>query len=359
MDGFALLESPDADVRGQRFEIVAESAAGHPYTGTLRSGQCVRVYTGAAVPDDCLRVVLQEDCAYEGTQMHITGQPDARSNLRPVGQDVPEGAVLVKKGQVLSAFDIGRLAASGLHQPTVYARRRIGIFSTGDELRDPSVPHEALQPGQIYESNRQTLAASAASVPCEVTDLGNLPDDPAITREAISDAADHHDVLLTSGGVSVGDHDHVRTVLEALGSLDFWRLNLKPGKPLAFGHIDRNDHRCWFFGLPGNPVSTIVTWLLVAKPALMHLCGAEASHPTRLSATLRTPVAHRPGRAEYQRGRLVTHPQTGALEIEKDQDQSSNRLATFATANCLFEVPKEAGDLPAGAQVSVLLLAWL
>jgi molybdopterin molybdotransferase len=266
-------------------------------------------------------------------------------NVRDVGHDIVKGDTIVRRGQTLTPFAIGWLAACGHTHVNIVARPKVAIFSTGDELREPG---ELLGPGQIYDANRFLISALLARLPVEVIDLGVLSDDERATEQALSTAALSADVLLTSGGVSVGDADYVTRVVRTIGDLEIWRLNIKPGKPLAYGRIGK----CLFFGLPGNPVSTIVTFLLIACPALKRLTGANDFSPTQQRAVLSEPIRHKPGREEYQRG-FVTSLERGTT-VRVTGDQSSNRLASFANANCLIRIPKESGDLAAGAEVTVL-----
>jgi molybdopterin molybdotransferase len=232
---------------------------------------------------------------------------------------------------------------------------RVGIFSSGDELRDPGTPPEALALGQIYDSNAFTLANLLQHLPVDLVPLQRLADDEEAVGKALADAAERCDMLITSGGVSVGDADFIGATIARLGQLAFWRLNLKPGKPLAFGSIGD----CWVFGLPGNPVSTIVTCLLLVKPSLQILCGTRPSALLRIDAEMATQISHRPGRAEYQRGVYKQSDESGAIEVRHTGDQGSNRLSTFNGANCLIEIPKESADLPVGSRVSILPLSDL
>ena len=353
MDGYAVAAAPDTDIRGQTFDVIGESAAGHPCVESVTGNSCVRIFTGAPVPPGCQRVVLQEDCERRGEQILISGSPDPRTNIRPLGDDLPAGAPLDEPGALIDAVRIGRYAAAGVHRLSVHPEPTVGVFATGDELVEPSTPTDELPPGAIYESNRHALIALLDALPVRVQDLGCLRDDPAAVRAALRTASETCDVIITSGGVSVGDYDVVRQEVEALGTLDFWRLNLKPGKPLAFGQIDG----CWFFGLPGNPVSTLVTWLLIAKPAVMNLCGAPPASPPRLHATLGAPLAHSPGRAEYQRGRFAVSGDQ--IEVVVNGAHGSNRLSTFDGANCLIELHERTGNLEAGQTVPIIPLSWL
>jgi molybdopterin molybdotransferase len=345
MDGFAVCSG---HLRGEppfELKVAGESFAGHPYSDRAASDSCVRIFTGAAMPDGFDAVIIQEDCKILDSAIRTSVRAMRGDNVRDVGHDIVKGDTIVRRGQTLTPFAIGWLAACGHTHVNIFARPKVAIFSTGDELREPGEP---LGPGQIYDANRFLMSALLARLPVEVIDLGVLSDDERATEQALSTAALSADVLLTSGGVSVGDADYVTRVVRTIGDLEIWRLNIKPGKPLAYGRIGK----CLFFGLPGNPVSTIVTFLLIACPALKRLTGANDFSPTQQRAVLSEPIRHKPGREEYQRG-FVTSLERGTT-VRVTGDQSSNRLASFANANCLIRIPKESGDLAEGAEVTVL-----
>lgn len=360
MDGYALRRQ---DVPNHKtFRIVGQSLAGHPYSGSIKAGECARIFTGAVVPDGADLIVLQEEVADvitdENGDENVRFVPHKTDEdyIRPIGNDVQQGHPMTQPGDTLSPLLLGALAAAGVCDINVYRRPKVGIFSSGDELRDPGTPPEALALGQIYDSNRFTLTSLLRQQPIELITLDRLPDDPDAVEAALAEASRRCDMLITSGGVSVGDADFIGATIARLGELSFWRLNLKPGKPLAFGKIGD----CWIFGLPGNPVSTIVTCLLLAKPSLQVLCGTLPKPLLRIPATLTSPVSHHPGRAEYQRGIYSQKEPAGSgLTVRHTGDQGSNRLSTFAGANCLIEVPKESGDLTAGAEVNILPLSDL
>ena len=360
MDGYALRQQ-DASNQ-ETFRIVGQSLAGHPFTGSIAAGECVRIFTGAVVPDGADLIVLQEQVAEivtaENDDKNVRFMPHKTDEdyIRPIGNDVQLGQQMTAPGDRLSPLLLGALAAAGVCEINVYRRPKVGIFSSGDELRDPGTPPEALALGQIYDSNSFTLASLLRHLPVELITLDRLPDDPDAVEEALAEASRRCDMLITSGGVSVGDADFIGATIARLGQLSFWRLNLKPGKPLAFGNIED----CWVFGLPGNPVSTIVTCLLLVMPSLQVLCGTVPKPLLRIPATLTSPVSHRPGRAEYQRGIYSQHARSGSgLRVKHTGDQGSNRLSTFAGANCLIEIPKDSGDLDVGADVNILLLSDL
>ena len=341
MDGYAFRWRPG--VRDLR--IVGASLAGHPYFGAVADGEAVRITTGAVLPKDCDTVVIQEDCSLAGDALRIEGAVKRADNVRPPAQDLSRGEVLAGRGRRLNAFDIGTLTAAGVAKAEVYVRPRIAVFSSGDELEAPGKP---LRYGHIYDSNRYAIAALLQQLPVEAANLGVLPDDVNSIAKALRQAGDLCRLILTSGGVSVGEADLVKGAVESLGELDFWRLNLKPGKPVAFGRVGG----ALLLGLPGNPVSSIVTYLLLAKPAIEALCGMNPQPPFSLSCELMKAIAHKPGREEYQRGLFSTAG--GVARVRVTGDQSSNRMSSFAEANCLIRIPKTAADLQPGSLAEVL-----
>ena len=345
MDGYALRSSDIDGAPPFRLKVAGTSYAGHPFTGHTPDGACVRIFTGAAMPPGLDAVVIQEDCDRDDDEVQVRTSVAAGDYVRPTGHDVCEGSRLLDAGRRLGPFDLGWLTACGLSEVVVTARPRIGIFSTGDELLDPGATPG---PGKIFDANRMVLQQLLAALPVETVDYGIVPDDPARIRSLLARVDRECDVVVTSGGVSVGDADWVRDVVQELGALRLWKLNLKPGKPLAYGRL----RQAAFFGLPGNPVSTIVTALLLLRPVLERLCGSMPARPLRVAARLRGAVQHRPGREEYQRGTL--EGDADVLTVTVTGDQSSNRLASFAAANCLIRVPGPAGDLQDGTVVEVL-----
>jgi len=350
MDGYAVRCEDLGGSPPHIMKLVGESLAGHPYEGELAIGECVRIFTGAMLPTGLDCVAIQENCSVDGTEVRLLENVSCGANVRPTGHDILKGEPVVETGKVISAFDVGWLAACGITHVNVVRKIRVALFSTGDELADPG---NELGRGQIYDANRYALTQLLNELPVEIVDLGILPDDPERIERAMLQAGDSCDVLLTSGGVSVGDADFVKDVIRKIGQLEIWRLNLKPGKPLAFGRIGD----ALFFGLPGNPVSTIVTFLLMVKPALLALSGAESHEPPSFTAILEQPIRHKPGREEYQRGRLRRIDEQTLVDVTGDQ--SSNRLATFSEADCLIKIPKTCGDLTVGSSVCVLPFSGL
>ena len=345
MDGYAVHES---DLNQDReLAVVGESRAGHVYQNAAAPGTAIRIFTGAPIPRGTSAVVIQEDVERNGDQIRFRASLEIGENIRRRGHDIAKTQLLAKAGDRLDAYKISWLAACGVTNLTAVRRIRVALFSTGDELIDPGTP---LGPGQIYDANRTALRELLSERPVEVLDLGALPDDPHAINRALETAAKAADVVVTSGGVSVGDADYVKDVVAQAGSLDFWKIALKPGKPLAVGRVGK----ALFFGLPGNPVSTIITYLLFVAPTIDRLCGMSDNTPYRLPAILQETIEHHQGRREYVRGVFRTNDDR--VTVSPTGDQSSNRLATFANANCLIVVPEQTDDIKAGSVVDIVLL---
>jgi len=349
MDGYAL-HAHDLDLdlnQDQGLTVVGESKAGHVYQDPLVPGTTVRIFTGAPIPNGTAAVVIQEDIERNGDQIRFRVSPEIGENIRSQGHDIAKMQLLAKSGDRLDAYKISRLAACGVTEVTAVRRIRVALFSTGDELTDPGSP---LGPGQIYDANRTALRELVSERPVEVLDLGALPDDPQAISRALQTAVETADVVITSGGVSVGDADYVKDVVAQVGSLDFWKIALKPGKPLAVGRVGN----ALFFGLPGNPVSTIITYLLFVAPTIDRLCGMPDSTPHQLPAILQGTIEHHRGRREYVRG--IFRINGNRITVSPNGDQSSNRLTSFANANCLIVVPERTDGIKPGSIVDILLL---
>ena len=345
MDGYAL-HAKDLD-SGRELIVVGESRAGHVHQSPLVPGTAVRILTGAPIPKGTAAIVIQEDVARDGVRIRLSGSIEADANIRRRGHDVAKTQSLVTSGDRLDAYKISWLAACGVTHITVVRRIRVALFSTGDELIDPGNP---LGPGQIYDANRVALRQLVSERSVEVLDLGVIRDDPKAIKRTLDTAAETADVVVTSGGVSVGDADYVKDAVDQSGSIAFWKIALKPGKPLAVGRVGK----ALFFGLPGNPVSTIITYLLFVAPTIDRLCGMPDTAPYRLAAILQGTIEHHQGRREYVRGIFQTNG--NHISVSPTGDQSSNRLATFAKANCLIVVPEQTEGLKTGSDVDILLL---
>ena len=340
MDGYAF--AADA---GEKLRVVGQSIAGKPFTGTLTKGECVRIMTGAVVPQGADTVEMQENVQRDGEHITFTQPPRPGSHIRRCGEEVRIGEAVLAPGALLTAAHLLLLASLGIAKVQVYARLRVALLSTGDELTPPG---DALQgSGQIYDSNRFLLKGALASLPVEIVDMGIIRDDPAAITAALQQAA-ACDVIITSGGVSVGDYDFLKDAVSALGTIHSYKVKMKPGKPFVFGHIGN----AVYFGLPGNPVSGFVGFSQIVRPALWQLAGA---HPAPLAlffpATLTTAIRKQPGRRDFQRGILV--PGADGWEVAPQGVQDSHRVYGLARANCLIDLPEERGDCAAGEMVRV------
>lgn len=328
MDGYAL-NSKDFPAEGtQKLKIVGIAYAGKPYSGKVNKGQAIRIMTGAILPDECDSVVMQELVECEGDVLRL-GPGKKGQNARHAGEDLKKGSLALKAGKLLTSADIGLIASVGNKKVSLYRRLRVAIFSTGDELRTLG---EELEPGQIYDSNRYTLRNMLSRLGMHVIDLGVVRDSREETEAAFIAASEQADVLLTSGGVSVGDADFVTATLDKLGQTHFWKIAMKPGRPLAFGHINKTP----FFGLPGNPVSVMVTFAQFVAPALLKMSGAlNIPLPITLKARLIGKIRKRPGRMEYQRAKFEQLAD-GEFSVESVGNQGSGILRSMSEANCFI-----------------------
>lgn len=347
MDGYAVHAE---DLPSSSLTVIGESFAGHPFSGSLTHNSCVRIMTGAIVPDGADCIVMQEEAVRNGTTVEIAESHSPQQFIRSAGSDIPLGTTVLTKGQRLGATELGLLASLGVATVYVFEKTKVALMSTGDELKHPE---EQLQEGEIYESNRSTLIALLADWPVDIIDIGIVADNKAAIRQAFDHAMYSADLLITSGGVSVGEADFVREILDEKGKVGFWRLAIKPGKPLAFGQLAS----CLFLGLPGNPVSSMVTFIQIGQPLLRCLSGEQPKQPLLLTATLGSTIKKRAGRRDFQRG-IVTS-QAGKLVVDITGNQQSNVLTSMAQANCFIVLPEEQGNAAAGDQVTIQLFSDL
>jgi molybdopterin molybdotransferase len=353
MDGYALAGADLPTVgSAASLEIVGTSWAGRPYVGEVHGGQCVRIMTGATLPDGTDTVVMQEHVRLEQGRLLVEPGHRVGQNVRPAGEDIRRGELALAPGTVLHPAELGLLASLGVGQVTVRRRPRVAIFSTGDELRSIG---EALEAGQIYDSNRYSLHGMLTRLQVDVVDLGVVHDTREATLQAFETAAAQADAIITSGGVSVGEADYVTETLERHGRFGFWKVAMKPGKPIAFGRFGK----AWFFGLPGNPVSVMVTFYQLVQPALRALAGVtDADPPILVRAASETRLRKKPGRLEFQRGVLTRLP-SGGYTVRSTGHQGAGVLRSMTEANCFIVLSSEQGDVEPGTEVEVQPFAGL
>jgi molybdopterin molybdotransferase len=332
VDGFAFAFAPGMREAGARLALLSgRAAAGHPFAGTVPPGTALRVLTGAVIPSGADTVVLQEEAtAAEGTVTVPRGLK-AGANRRRGGEDVRAGQSLLAAGLRLRPQEIGLAAELGLAALPVFRRLRVALLSTGDELLEPGAPHRA---GGVYDANRPILRALLTGLPVEITDLGIASDDAAEVARILAAAAASHDVLVTSGGASRGDEDHVVRTVQRDGRLDFWQIAMKPGRPLAFGRLGG----AVFVGLPGNPVATMVCFLLFARPVLLRLAGFTWRTPVGIPVPAAFAASKRPGRSEYLRARVCAGPSGGGVQAQRIAREGSGILTSMVEAEGLVEL---------------------
>lgn len=346
VDGYAFLLSDLGPGSETRFAVKGRAAAGHPFAGKTESGAAVRIFTGAVMPAGLDTVAMQEDCTEADGIVAIPAGLARGANRRFAGEDVEAGNVVLHAGQRLRPQDIGLAATVGREHLSVFRRLRIAVFSTGDEVVDPGA---VLPDGAIYDANRYTLGSMIEALGANVTDLGILPDDLDAVRAALKKAASDHDLLVTSGGVSVGEEDHVRGAVEDIGRLHFWRLAIKPGRPLAMGQIGSVP----FVGIPGNPVAAMVTFLRFVRPLILQLGGARAVQPFLFKVRADFDHRKKAERREWVRARLVRHDD-GTQAAEKFPREGAGILSSMVEADGLVELPEDLTQLDKGSEVDFL-----
>ena len=351
MDGWAIYVDDLATNPGAALSEIGSSFAGVPFGKSVGMGECVRIFTGGVVPDGCDAVVMQERANASGANgKSITFAPSVmkHQNVRFAGEDLKAGAVALATGRIVRPAELGLIASLGIGEISVVRPLRVVFFSTGDELVSIG---GTLAEGQIYDSNRYTLHGMLTRMGCEVIDMGVVRDDPAILERAFHEASAIGDVVITSGGVSVGEADYVKQLLQKLGEVVFWKIAMKPGRPLAYGKIG-NAH---FFGLPGNPVSVMVTFYQFVRDALLTLQGVDPL-PVQplLKAVCTSRIKKAPGRTEFQRG--ILYLEDGVFKVRVTGEQGSGILKSMSDANCFIMLHDHVGDIDAGATVDVQVL---
>ncbi len=352
MDGWAMR---GADLRPEAettLEEIGSAFAGRPFAGRVGPGQCVRIMTGGVIPEGADTVVMQERAKVSGKSVAFAAGQKPGQNVRQAGEDLKAGSLALRRGRIVRPAELGLLASLGIGEVAVFRPLRVAFFSTGDELKSIGT---TLGEGDIYDSNRYTLYGMLARLGCELLDLGVVRDDPRLLEGAFATAAASADVVITSGGVSVGEADFVKEMLGKLGEVVFWKIAMKPGRPLAYGRIG-GAH---FFGLPGNPVSVMVTFYQFVRDALLALQGADPvpgvpTFPARCTQRLKKA----PGRAEFQRG-VVSRGADAGLEVRPTGEQGSGILKSMSEANCFIVLDEATGNVEPGALVQVQLLEGL
>lgn len=344
MDGYGLRL---ADWNGKTaLPVTGRALAGVPFKGELPAGHCVRIMTGAPVPAGVDTVVMQEEAVVSDAGITFTADITRGQNIRLTGEDITQGSEVFPAGTKLAAAQLPMVASLGLAQITVMHKLKVAVFSTGDELQAVGQP---LGDGQIYDTNRFAVSLMLEKLGCDVIDLGVIPDDPAVLRDIFEKADALADLVISSGGVSVGEADYTKQILDDIGKINFWKLAIKPGKPFAFGKLDN----AWFCGLPGNPVSTTVTFYELVQPLIARLSGfSQWQPPMRIKAIAATPLKKSSGRLDFQRGIAQVNEQ-GQLMVKTTGDQGSHIFSSFSLANCFIVLERERGAVKAGEIVDI------
>jgi molybdopterin molybdotransferase len=343
VDGYAVASDDVPAANTRELAVIAELAAGTVFVGTVASGQTVRIMTGAPMPRGADTVYPQEVVERRGDRLEV-GSISKGANVRKRGEDVQAGTIAIERGTVLRPQQLGIITSLGQWQVLVHRRPRVALLSTGDEVVEPGTPRK---PGQIYDANRFTLRGSVEQCGGEVIDLGIVADARDELRTRLLEAGEIGDIVVTSGGVSVGAHDLVKDVLGEIGAIDFWQVAMQPGRPLAFGRIG-SAH---FFGLPGNPVASMLAFMLFVRPAIYKLAGRRRLFPEMAEATAVETISKKKGRREFKRG--VVHWKNGRWEARTTGPQGSGILSSMAAGNCLIVLEEERGDVAVGETVLV------
>ncbi len=346
MDGFALHAD---DLNQAPLKIIGTALAGQPFTGQVNRGECVRIMTGAMMPHGTDTVVMQEKVLRENDSIRLIELPHARANVRYAGEDLQLGQTVLARGHRIRPADLGLLASLGIAEMPVYCPLKVAIFSTGDEL----VPiGTTLASGQVYDSNRYSLLGMLARLGVDIIDMGTIKDDPSLLESTLLKAANTADAIITSGGVSVGEADYMRQLLTKHGQVVFWKISMKPGRPLAYGKLGKAH----FFGLPGNPVAVMVTFYQFVREALLHLMGQNIIKPLPMfEVECVSPIKKLTGRTEFQRGILFTDEQ-GRWKVKTTGGQGSAILSSMSIADCFIVLDEATGNLEPGSKVSIQVM---
>ncbi|HHX8268718.1 TPA: bifunctional molybdopterin-guanine dinucleotide biosynthesis adaptor protein MobB/molybdopterin molybdotransferase MoeA [Vibrio diabolicus] len=346
MDGYAIRSD---DIERDSYQVVAEVMAGHAYDQPLEVGQAVKIMTGAPTPLNGDTVVMREQASQEGDKVTFNGANiKAGQNVRQAGEDLAIGSDVFTAGTRLASPEMGMIASLGFGEANVFRKLKVAVFSTGDEVQAPGTEQKA---NSIYDSNRFTIMGMLEKLGCEILDFGILEDNEQLMIEALENASAQADVVMTSGGVSVGDADYIKLALDKLGQIDFWRINMRPGRPLAFGQINNKP----FFGLPGNPVAVMVSFINFVEPALRKMQGEQGWKPLKVNAIATENLRSRQGRTEFSRG-IYELDNTGRLTVRTTGKQGSGILRSMSEANCLIEISPAIDTVKAGESVTIIPL---
>ncbi|MDG2628456.1 bifunctional molybdopterin-guanine dinucleotide biosynthesis adaptor protein MobB/molybdopterin molybdotransferase MoeA [Vibrio parahaemolyticus] len=346
MDGYAIRSD---DVDRDSYQVVAEVMAGHAYDQPLQVGQAVKIMTGAPTPLNGDTVVMREQASQKGDKVTFNGAHiKAGQNVRQAGEDLAIGSDVFTAGTRLASPEMGMIASLGFGEANVFRKLKVAVFSTGDEVQAPGTEQKA---NSIYDSNRFTIMGMLEKLGCEILDFGILEDNEQLMIEALENASAQADVVMTSGGVSVGDADYIKLALDKLGQIDFWRINMRPGRPLAFGQINNKP----FFGLPGNPVAVMVSFINFVEPALRKMQGEQGWKPLKVNAIATENLRSRQGRTEFSRG-IYELDDTGRLTVRTTGKQGSGILRSMSEANCLIEISPAIDTVKAGESVTIIPL---
>ena len=346
MDGYAIAGEDLLNQAIEDFRLIGTAVAGGPFHAPCRSGECVRIMTGAPMPEGTDTVIMQEQATLDGTErVRFSGQQKKGRNVRQAGEDIPRGSTVLQPGRHLTAADLGVMASLGFGEVSVKRRPRVAFFSTGDELRSIGEP---LAEGEVYDSNRYSLYGMLQQSGVELLDMGVVKDDPKALREAFEAASEAADAVVTSGGVSVGEADYTKNVLQQLGEMHFWKIAMKPGRPLSFGKLGET----LFFGLPGNPVAVMVTFYQFVLPALHYMATGVPYQPFTLPGVSRSEIRKRPGRFEFVRGSF-TLGEEGSIGVDAIGQQGSGILTSMSRGNCFILLPESCAGVKPGDRVEI------
>ena len=348
MDGYAMRQADliaASACNPIALKMIGKSFAGKPYTGELPARSCLRIMTGAVMPSCADSVVMQERTEVDGDMISFSQPPKFNDNVRKAAEDIKQGQVVLKSGHRLTTRDIPLIASLGISELSVYRKLKVAVISSGDELKNIGEP---LRDGDIYDSNRYTIIALLSRLNVEVIDYGIIKDDLTLITAALHSADQQADVVITSGGVSVGEADFIKEALTTLGEVGFWKLAIKPGKPFAFGKLPSSV----FFGLPGNPVSAMVTLYQLAVPTMNRMSGLNVTPAVRFTAQLTNPIKKGAGRVDFQRGNYSVN-QDGQLLVNTTGSQGSGVFSSMSQSNCFIVLEQDRGNVEIGETVTI------